>query len=175
MDLNSLQLPPSLLQELFSDSLVAAPVPMAPKPAPGPAGGGQQLSYRYLGSNHKNIVVILRSKDAAIISDQHLTFLSKMLEACKKDLRDVAIVNDLAVPVQADLLCQQLRPSIVLLFGLEPTQIKLPFNIPTFKAQAFDGCTYLYCPDLEALNQDTEEGKLLKSKLWLCLKPLFGV
>jgi hypothetical protein len=175
MDLNTIQLSPSLIRDLFPHSLVAAPRAVQATGGPSEDRASALAPYRFLGSHKKDIAVILRSKDARIISDQHLAFLSKMLEACKLNLGDVAIINDLELPVRSDTLHRQLRPKIVLLFGLEPIDIKLPFNIPTFKIQPYDGCTYLYCPPLEELNQDSEEGRLVKSKLWLCLKSLFGL
>jgi hypothetical protein len=72
-------------------------------------------------------------------------------------------------------LRSQLKPTTVLLFGLEPTAIKLPINFPVFRLQPYDDCTYLSAPALSLLVQNSEESKLLKSKLWVCLKTLFNV
>ena len=91
------------------------------------------------------------------------------------NLADVAIVNHHMSKVEINALKIQFNPMQVLLFGIEPTGIKLPFNIPPFKIQAYDNRTYLYAPNLEKLNLDTEEGKILKSKLWVCLRTMFGI
>lgn len=88
---------------------------------------------------------------------------------------DVAIVNHASAPVNITALRAQLQPSVILLFGLEPTTIRLPINFPVFKLQPYDQCTYLSAPALDLLVQTSEESKLLKSKLWLCLKSLFEV
>jgi hypothetical protein len=77
--------------------------------------------------------------------------------------------------VEIATLKKQLSPSILLLFGPEPTDIRLPIHFPHFKIQAYDQCTYLCAPRLSQLVQTGEENKLLKSKLWVCLKELFGV
>ncbi len=91
------------------------------------------------------------------------------------NIGDVAIVNAATVPVTVAELRQQLKPASILLFGLEPTAIKLPINFPVFRLQPYDECTYLAAPSLHLLVQLTEESKLLKSKLWVCLKTLFNV
>jgi len=48
-------------------------------------------------------------------------------------------------------------------------------EFPVFKIQAYDQCTYLTAPSLEELVRPGDEGKLLKSKLWVCLKTLFEI
>ena len=88
---------------------------------------------------------------------------------------DVAIVNNAAAPVTISAIKQQLQPKIVLLFGLDPTAIRLPINFPHFKQLSYDDCVYLSSPALDQLVPNTEESKLLKSKLWVCLKTIFDV
>ena len=107
--------------------------------------------------------------------DNQLAFLTKILEACRMNLADVAIVNNAAAPVTITALRQQLQPKIVLLFGVEPTAIRMPINFPTFKQLSYDDCTYLSSPALDQLVPDTGDSKLLKSKLWVSLKTLFDV
>ncbi|MES1221482.1 MAG: hypothetical protein ABUT20_38640, partial [Bacteroidota bacterium] len=118
---------------------------------------------------------IVQEEHVAYITETHLNFISKILSACKMNIADVAIVNHFAKPVVIGELKKQLEPAVVLLFGPEPVQIKLPISFPQFKSQAYDGSTYLYSPSLNELAQDSEEGKLLKSKLWVCLRKIFEV
>lgn len=98
-----------------------------------------------------------------------------MLEACKLNMGDVAIINHATLPVNITPLKEQLQPSVILLFGLEPTQIRLPLNFPSFKIQAYDQITYLSSPSLEELIRPGDDSKLLKSKLWVSLKTIFGI
>lgn len=98
-----------------------------------------------------------------------------MLEACKMNMGDVAIVNHATHPVQIAALKQQLQPSFLLLFGLGPVDIRLPMNFPVFTIHNYDQCTYLGSPSLGELLQPGDEGKLLKSKLWVSLKTLFEI
>lgn len=91
------------------------------------------------------------------------------------NMGDVAIVNHAAAAVNITSLRAQLQPATIILFGIDPTAIKLPINFPVFRLQPYDQCTYLLAPPLDQLVQNSEESKLLKSKLWVSLKALFNV
>ena len=131
--------------------------------------------YSFLGNNNRSIALLVNFSEAPVIPDVHLQFLSRMLEACKLNLGDVAILNQSKQSLDIKQLKEQLHPVSLVLFGVKSVDIGLPLNFPLFKPQVYDGITYLYVPALELLNQDTEEGKLQKSKLWVCLRQLFGV
>jgi hypothetical protein len=146
-----------------------APAPPAIPPPPTPA------TYKFLGNNRRHITLLVHSPGSGFMPDNQLAFLTKILEACRMTLADVAIVNNAAAPVTITALRQQLQPKIVLLFGVEPTAIRMPINFPTFKQLSYDDCTYLSSPALDQLVPDTGDSKLLKSKLWVSLKTLFDV
>lgn len=175
MSFSDISLPGALIADLYKDKLVQS----GPKEETSPVADNKtattQNNYKFLGNNQRQVTVVVDFENETFIPDQHLQFLTKMLEACKLNLGDVAIVNHAKKEVDMEMLRQQLNPSYVLLFGVEPVVTKLPLNFPQFKEQAFAGATYLYTPALDTLNQDSEEGKLLKSKLWVCLKKLFKV
>jgi hypothetical protein len=164
--LDNIQLPASLIADLFKSSLV---VETEKKPV------DTKDDYKFLGGNLKKIIVLVNSPESFYLPDQDLLFITKMLEACKLTIGDVAIVNHTNSAVHIARLVKQFHPKIILLFGLEPTAIQVPFAIPAFKPQEYNNCIYLYAPAPDKLNQDTEEGKLLKSKLWVCLRKLFEV
>jgi hypothetical protein len=164
MSLNDIELPDSVIEELYGKALVFA------KPAAVPSG-----SYRFLGNNERKITILVDAPGTAFLPDEQLAFLTKMLEACKMNIGDVAIVNHADSPVTIAPLREQLSPAFILLFGLEPVDIHLPLNFPSFKIQAYDRCTYLSAPALGRLTDPGEESKLLKTKLWVCLRQLFGV
>jgi hypothetical protein len=149
----------------------------SPKPQPAAAQSVPESPevYKFLGKNNRKITIVVQSPGVPFLPDNQLSFLTKILEACRMNIGDVAIVNAATTPVNITTLRQQLEPSAVLLFGLEPTAIKLPINFPVFKNQPYDNCSYLAAPPLTQLVQQSEESKLLKSKLWVCLKSLFNV
>lgn len=154
-----------------SSKPAAAPVPSAITPAPpSPAPG-----YKFLGNNRRRITVLVQSPGVAFLPDDQLSFLTRMLEACKMNVGDVAIINQANASVTVTALKEQLQPAVILLFGMEPVDIRLPMNFPPFKLQAYDACTYLCAPSLEELVKPGDESKLLKSKLWVCLKNLFEI
>ena len=98
-----------------------------------------------------------------------------MLEACRMNIGDVAIVNQAVSPANITAIKQQLQPSFMLLFGIQPVDIKLPINFPLFKIQTYDQCTYLYASSLNELVSVSDESKVLKGKLWGCLKTMFEI
>jgi hypothetical protein len=175
MGLSDVSLPASVIADLYKQSLVQTGSQPSAGTTPGnktTAGGN---NYKFLGNNQQQIAIIVHFEHETWLPDNHLQFLTKMLEACKLNLGDVAIVNHAKKAVDIELIKEQLKPASVLLFGVEPVDIKLPLNFPHFKEQAFAGIAYLHFPPLETLNQDTEDGKLQKSKLWVCLRKLFKV
>ncbi|HSZ84964.1 MAG TPA: hypothetical protein VK787_02980 [Puia sp.] len=131
--------------------------------------------YKFLGNNQKQITIVVQSHNAVFIEEKHLSFITKMLEACKMNIGDIALVSHTNTPVIIQQLKQQLQPQTLILFGIESVDIKLPFNFPQFKTQDYDGCTYLCVPSLNELDSDVPESKLLKSKLWVCLRKLFEI
>jgi hypothetical protein len=155
----------------------ASPAPPAAQPAlkvdpPTPEIG---QTYKMLGNNRRHIAVLVQSPGTPFLPDNQLAFLTKILEACRMTLADVAIVNNATTPVLITALRQQLQPKVVLLFGVDPTTIRLPINFPHFKQLNYDDCMYLSSPALDHLVPNTEDSKLLKSKLWVSLKTLFNV
>jgi hypothetical protein len=147
----------------------------APPTPPAVTSPTEPAPYKFLGNNRKQIAIIIHSPGTAFLPDNQLSFLTKILEACRMNIGDIAIVNTATTPILIAQLRQQLNPNTVLLFGLEPVTIKLPINFPLFRLQPYDACTYLSAPALSLLVENSEESKLLKSKLWICLKTLFNV
>jgi hypothetical protein len=200
MSLNNIELPDFIIGEWYKDTLLPLPGgPAAPAtavvtippaaaatPPPPPAGAPVLAAeppaqpahppiYKFLGNNHRKVALLVHSPGSAFLPDNQLAFLTKILEACRMTIADVAIVNHAATPVTITALRQQLSPAIVLLFGMEPVAIRLPINFPVFKLQTYDQCTYLSAPALDQLVLPSAESQLLKSKLWVCLKTMFNV
>jgi hypothetical protein len=138
-----------------------------------PAKPQELPPYRILGNNKKQITVVVNCPNDVFVPEADLQFLTKMLGACKLNMADVAIVNHAVAAVHIDRLKVQLQPKFLLLFGVEPDQIHLPINFPSFKEQPYAGTTYVFTPGLDKLNLETDEAKGLKRKLWDCLKRMF--
>jgi hypothetical protein len=161
MKLNDIQLSDLIIGEWYGENLLS----QAPAQPP----------LKYLGNNRRNIATLVRTPSSPFLPDDQLAFVTKILEACRMTLADVAIVNNAVTPAGIPEVRGQLNPKTTLLFGLEPAALRLPINFPPFKPLDYDGCTYLSAPGLDQLVPNTEESKLLKSKLWVCLKTIFAV
>lgn len=181
MDLNNIELPASVVAELYQSSLIESnDMPVKKKPvtvssskdipiAPVIAG---EVVWKSLGSNHKNILIIVKSSEAVHVTDNELTFLTGILTACKLTLADVAILNLNNHPEASyKELTQHFKSKVVLLFDTEPAAFGLPMNFPPYQIQAFANNSFLHTPSLKELEND----KIEKSKLWVCLKRLFNL
>jgi hypothetical protein len=173
MSLQKIVLPDLLIKELYRKVHLLNDKWSLPKEVEVP--NKEQIDIKFLGDNKKNITLIVRHPGDVFLPEKHLDFLIRILGACKLNIGDVAIVNEASKPLDINSLSRSLQPKQVILFDIEPTQIRLPLSFPQFKLQEYALCTYLYVPSLDNLNDETEEGKLLKTKLWLCLKSMFGV
>lgn len=157
--------------------VAAQPVTKTPQPEPviekAPTKPVDTTPYRILGNNKKQITVVVNCPQDVFVPEGDLQFLTKMLDACKLNMADVAIVNHATAAVNIEKLKAQLQPKFLLLFGVEPDEIHLPINFPSYKEQPYAGTTYLFTPALSQLNGDTDVAKGLKKKLWECLKRMF--
>ena len=150
-----------MLADLYKNSLVET----------GTTTPSESKPVKYLGTNQKNILVIVSHQNIPFLPDRELSFLSNILAACKLGIADIGIINSINVN-QGDL--QDIIHSeakTVLLFGAEPLTIGLPINFPPFQLQQFNKRMYLHAPDLSQIEND----KGLKSKLWNSLKALFSI
>jgi len=173
MALNDIQLDSSLLVDMYRNSLVEMKdgqrMQTAPKKvkdeAPPPA-------RKYLGEFKKNILLVVRYDLATHLPDAQLNFITSILGACKLGLADVAILNIAHLPGETYKQVQEkYKSTVTILFGLTPQEFEMPLDFPEFQVQPFNNCTFLHTPVLEKLEND----KVLKSKLWVCLRRVFSL
>jgi len=129
----------------------------------------------FLGDNKKNITIVVNDPAAVYLKDEALEMLSKLLSALKRNLADIAIVNMAHQPVDSRRIKEELGATIVILFGVKVNTIKLPFQIPDYKVQQFNVCSYLQVADFDTMLANTKNAQLEKSKLWVSLKSLLSV
>lgn len=129
---------------------------------------------KYLGHNKRSICIVVNYPQTPFLPDHELTFLVTILQACKLTLEDVAIVNYSGNnSLTGDSLKNDMAPAQLIVFGEGlPATLGLPV-INDFSITEVDGLQLLSAPELEALNKTTENGKILKTRLWICLKQLF--
>jgi hypothetical protein len=173
MTLQKLVLPDLLIREMYKDVHIIND--QISDSLPDKLLDPNQQVLKFLGNNLKKITMVVQHPENVYLPERHLEFLTKILGACKLNIGDVAIVNAASQNVDNNILISNLQPKLVILFGVDPANIKLPLSFPQFKLQDFANCTYLYVPSLDGLNIESEEAKLLKTKLWVCLKTIFDV
>jgi hypothetical protein len=126
----------------------------------------------FFGGNKQHIILLVNNPGEAFISDQQLTFLSGVLNACKLTLEDIGLVNIAAYPsISYKKISDTFTPRIVMMFGILPDAIELPFVMPEFQRQSYNNQVYLAVPSLGAL----ENNKDLKRKLWVVLQQIFSL
>ena len=167
MSLNTILLPKRIIADLYKNNLVeletTAPVLKSEK---------LESQFKFLGENKKKILIAVKYPDVVYLPDDQLGFLANLLRACKLDLGDVAVLNfKLFSGKDFSNILFYFEPKTICLFGLSPEELGLPLLFPPFQVQVFKETVYLYSPALEKIEQD----KILKSKLWVCFKKIFGL
>jgi hypothetical protein len=164
------QLPSFLLAELFTDSIVSIteniPKQSVKKEIPLP-------KKIYLGNYEKKIAILVNDADNPYLSDETLSFLTGILNACKLNLAHVALINFHNNPVNFQFLRTKLSAEFLLLFGVTPLQIELPFTMPHYQVQKYDKCSTITAPSLAELS--IPAAKQEKMKLWQSLKKMFDL
>ncbi len=168
MSLDNIQLPSIVIEGLFKNSLVVLNNSESKDvPASEPKN-----DISFLGSNKKNITIVVWDDDAIYLAEESLTFLIGILGACKLTMEDVALVNAAKNnTISYQEIQKYLQAEKLLLFGVTPEQLQLPLTFPQYQIQKFDGGQYLTAPALLHLAQNKNE----KTKLWNCLKQFFSI
>jgi hypothetical protein len=135
----------------------------------------QTEKIRFLGDNKKNITVVVNDEKAVFIEEDKLQLLTNLLSACKLNNADVGIVNISNTSYKYKQIKAELQPANLLLFGVNAKTFELPLVFESYKLKNYDNCQILIAADLNNLIGATNEVKMEKSKLWLCLKQMFAV
>ena len=177
MSLNDLHLSTSLITTLYPSSLIT-PDDEDSVPVPKKTGVEQKIrannteSWKSLGNNQKNILIVVDYPGIVHLPDDELNFLTGMLTACRLSLDDVAIINtNNSKLVNYKDILSEFKSKIIFLFGVAPGDFGLPVNFPFFQVQTVSNCTFLYIPALEQRHTDI----LLKSRLWVSLRSIFSI
>jgi hypothetical protein len=173
MSLNNLILPDLLLTSLYKNNLIEI---KDRDKNNGPEKIADQLpAVQFLGKHLQQITVFVHYSEEVYLPEVQLNFLANILKACNLNIADIAIVNLANQRVTADGVHSLLKSKKMIFFEVDPSLLAINADIPPFSVKQYGEMLILRAPALEKLNQGNEEGKLLKSKLWLCLKELFSV
>jgi hypothetical protein len=167
MSLNNIDLPPKTIADFYKTNLVDSSEESISMHVT-----EHKKQWNYLGENKKKVLIVVNYPAVAHIPDAQLDFLTNLLGACKLNLGDSAILNyQHYSATDFNSIISFFGPKTIFLFGINPDDFGLPILFPHFQVQAFNEATYLFTPAL----QDIEADKILKSKLWVCLKKIFNL
>ena len=166
MSLDHIELPALVLQQLFTHSLIDL------KNEPIADDKSVAKQFLTLGNNKKRVLILVQSDETLYLPDDQLSFLQGILTACHLTMEDVAILNVKKNPsVTYKSATSELQSEKLILFGIQPHQIELPVNFPTYQIQQYNNQVYLAAPQLS----DFHDNKAEKTKLWKCLQQIFNI
>ncbi len=170
MGLNDIALPASLIAGLYKKHLIESGTQV---PAAAVTNSvKEKKGIQYLGKNQKGVCLLVDYANEVYLPDDQLNFLTSILLACKLNLGDVAIINVHKQKISFDELRKQVSCNYLLIFGVDVSGIGLN-EMPLFTSHIISNTNIVCSTAAEQLNNSDAESKLLKSKLWLCLKQLF--
>ncbi len=175
------QLPGFVLAELYGDTLVQLPETKTDKKIPEPRKITQTIDKLpaeppeifYTGGNKKHLLLLVNQPDAVFLTDEAHATLSRLLEALHFSFEDIAVVNFSRNPLPYERIKAMLHPQYCLLFEVDLQKFGLPFEIPEYQVQRYDGCIFLTASALTLSGVTEEPVKKEKRKLWQSLKKIF--
>jgi hypothetical protein len=117
----------------------------------------------------KKVLVLVREHIES--GDPLYEFLKGILGACRLGMTDINLVSSFRQHEDYRQLVQQYGAAVVIMFGLEAADIRLPVFFPHYQVQNHDGVLYISSPDLAMIENDKPE----KQKLWQSLKKAFSL
>ncbi|HUZ57210.1 MAG TPA: hypothetical protein VMU83_00335 [Hanamia sp.] len=129
----------------------------------------EETKIESLGENQKNILFLVTDSQNKFLPDNEMDLLSNLIIACKLSMADIALVNYFKTNVNYRQLIDHFQSKKILMFGINTSDLDLPFSIPFFQIQPFQEQLYMTAPPLK----NFLENKNLKKDLWLSLQKLF--
>lgn len=168
-----IQLPSFIVADLYKHSLVLLDEEPATAAAEAsPAEPNAKISY--LGDNLQQIVIVVNVPGHFYADDDSLHLLSNVLAALHFTIADAAIINYHSQPLAFNAIQGHLQPQYCLLFGVDTQLVELPFIIPNYQPQQYEGCTVVQVAPIAAMKGEGKGAKDEKRKLWNCLKTIFN-
>ena len=166
MSLDNFQISVGLTTELYKNSLVALDTPQIKSNSLKPQ------SLNFLGKNQKQILIVVNDSEAIHLNDSDTALLTGILNACKLNFNDVALLN-LAQHNGIDLSSIQdnFNPKVMITFGINLTSIEIEQHFEYYVISKLKSMTFLNANSLTQIGKNVEE----KKQLWNCLKSIFSI
>ena len=165
MGFETIQLTGQQIEELYSSHLVIIEKTGSPKPETmsKPVGTG------ITGKNKKQFVWVVNEAGYPFLSDEDFQFLSEVVNACKMNMDDIALVNIAQNNLGFEQTITELQPKIMIVSFLDRNWI--PANKEAYTLQQEENFQFYITEELQVIRND----KVKKSKLWLALKQMLGL
>jgi hypothetical protein len=128
---------------------------------------------KFLGDHLKKILVLVHDENAVYLNEADLGLLSSILNACKLNLADIALVNTASQPLSLHEILETLPSQYVFVFALTGTALKIKLPTTLYKAIELGDTQILFSGSLQSMQGAEQNAKMEKSKLWNALKLLF--
>jgi hypothetical protein len=177
MGINDLQLSPEIVALLYPETLVTShrPVSKNKPPDSGPNQPPDKSLYSFSGKNLRSICVIVSTPDGGTISEEILSFLQKILEACRCTPDDIALIHIQGQQPDMEKLKSQFSPRIILFWGLQPEIPGFQYPLPDMVSVQWENITLLPVANADLMSRNNPEAQDLKRKLWTSLKKIFNL
>jgi len=165
MGFETIQLTGQQIEELYSSHLVITEKTAKPKPETSlkPAATG------ITGKNKKQFVWVINEAGYPFLSDEDFQFLSEVVNACKMNMDDIALVNIAQNNLDFEQTIAKLQPKIMIVSFFD--QHWIPLNKEAYTLQQEGNFQLYITEELQVIRND----KVKKSKLWLALKQMLGL
>jgi hypothetical protein len=166
MSLDNFQISVALTTELYKNSLVALDTPQIK------SNSLEPQSLNFLGKNQKQILIVVNDTEAIHLNDADTALLTGILNACKLNFNDVALIN-LAKHNEIDLsiLQDNFNPKVMIAFGINLKSIAIDLQYDNYVISKLKTITFLNAASLTQIGKNVEE----KKQLWNCLKSIFSI
>ncbi len=165
MGFETIQLTGQQIEELYSSHLVITEKTVKPKPETisNPTATG------ITGKNKKQFVWVVNEPGYPFLSDADFQFLSEVVNACKMNMDDMALVNIAQNNMDFEQTVTELQPKILIVSFLDRNWI--PLNKEAYTLQQEENFQLYITEELQIIRND----KVKKSKLWLALKQMLSL
>lgn len=168
------KIPVSLIAALYKQSIVLASnikhsdtidQPLEIEKTAGP--------LKYLGEHLKKVLVIVDDPNSVYLNEKDFILLTSIINACKLTIADIGLVNLAHQKTSLLQMLDTLPSKLVILFGVNASQIKLKLSPVLYKPTQLGETHLLFSNALSSMQDTGIEAKQEKAKLWNILKILF--
>jgi hypothetical protein len=169
------KLPDSVIVQLYRENIVLCEAPTNVDKKETTEDTNPTVPIKFLGEHQKKILVLVQDVDAVHLNERAFDLLTSILNACKLTIADIALVNLANKNFSLHQILTQLPSEIVLIFDINPTQLKIKLPTKLYTPILLGETQLLFSNNLSTMQGIDADSKIEKTKLWSVLKLLFNL